>query len=81
MDFKNKIVTGDLNNFYIFTGPEEGVMQLYIKQIAKKLGLTIKWADSVQEVNKLVNLKSLVGVNYLYLIRLYNAFKSQETLW
>ncbi len=80
-DFKNKIVSGDLSNFYIFTGPEEGIMQVYAKQVAKKLGLTIKWADSVQEVCKLVNLKSLVGVKYLYLIRLDNAFKSQETLW
>lgn len=80
-DLKNKIVTGDLNNFYIFTGPEEGIMQLFIKQIAKKLNLTIKWVDSVQEVCKLANLKSLVKVKYLYLIRIDNAFKSQETLW
>lgn len=80
-DLKNKIVKGDLDNFYIFTGPEEGIMQLFIKQIAKKLGLTIKWVDSVQEVCKLVNLKSLVKVKYLYLIRIDNAFKSQETLW
>lgn len=80
-DLKNKIVTGDLNNFYIFTGPEEGIMQVYVKQIAKKLGLTIKWVDSVQEVCKLVNLKSLVKVKYLYLMRVDNAFKSQETLW
>ena len=80
-DLKNKIVAGDLDNFYIFTGPEEGIMQVYIKQISKKLGLTVKWVDSVQEVCKLVNLKSLVKVKYLYLIRLDNAFKSQETLW
>lgn len=80
-ELKNKIVTGDLDNFYIFTGPEEGIMQLYIKQIAKKLGLTIKWVDSVQEVCKLVNLKSLVKTRYLYLIRLDNGFKSQENLW
>lgn len=80
-DLKNKIVSGNLDNFYIFTGPEEGIMQVYVKQIAKKLGLTIKWVDSVQEVCKLVNLKSLVKVRYLYLIRLDNAFKSQETLW
>ena len=80
-ELKNKIVTGDLDNFYIFTGPEEGIMQLYIKQIAKKLGLTIKWVDSVQEVCKLVNLKSLVKTRYLYLIRLDNSFKSQENLW
>lgn len=80
-DLKNKIVTGDLSNFYIFTGPEEGIMQVFIQQIAKKLNLTIKWVDSVQDVCKLANLKSLVKVNYLYLIRIDNAFKSQETLW
>lgn len=80
-DLKNKIVTGDLEHFYIFTGPEEGIMDIYIKQIAKKLNLTIKWADSVEQVCKLVNLKSLVGGAYLYLVRLDSAFKSQDNLW
>ena len=64
-ELKNSIVTGNLNNFYIFTGDEEGIMSIYIKQIVKKLGLTIKWVDSIQEVSKLLNLKSLVKVKYL----------------
>lgn len=80
-DLKNKIVKNDLDNFYIFTGPEEGIMRIYIKQIAKKLNLTIKWVDSIQEVCKLVNLKSLVKVQYLYLVRVDSNFKSQESLW
>lgn len=80
-DLKNNIVSGNVNNFYVFTGTEEGIMDIYIKQISKKLNLTIKWADSMQELSKLVNLKSLVKVRYLYLVRQDNTFKTQENLW
>lgn len=80
-ELKNNIVQGNIDNFYIFTGPEEGIMDIYIKQISKKLGLTIKWADSVEEVSKQLNLKSLVKVRYLYLIRQDKAIKTQETMW
>lgn len=80
-DLKNNIVNNNIRNFYIFTGEEEGIMDIYIRQICKKLGLTIKWADSIQEVSKQLNLKSLVKVRYLYLVRRDNAFKSDEKLW
>ena len=80
-DLKNDIVAGNIRNFYIFTGEEEGIMDIYIRQICKKLGLTIKWADSIQEVSKQLNLKSLVKVRYLYLVRQDNAFKQEEKLW
>lgn len=80
-DLKNGIVTGNINNFHIFTGEEEGIMDIYINQIAKKKNLTIKWADSMQEVCKLANLKSLVTVKYLYLVRQDNAILNQENLW
>lgn len=80
-ELKNSIVTGNLNNFYIFTGDEEGIMSIYIKQIVKKLGLTIKWVDSIQEVSKLLNLKSLVKVKYLYLVRQDKTIKGEENAW
>lgn len=80
-ELKNNIVQGNIDNFYIFTGPEEGIMDIYIKQISKKLGLTIKWADSVEDVSKQLNLKSLVKVRYLYIIRQDKAIKTQETMW
>lgn len=80
-ELKNNIVQGNIDNFYIFTGPEEGIMDIYIKQISKKLGLTIKWVDSLEEVSKQLNLKSLVKVRYLYLIRQDKAIKTQETMW
>lgn len=80
-DLKNDIVAGNIRNFYIFTGEEEGIMDIYIRQICKKLGLTIKWADSIQEVSKQLNLKSLIKVRYLYLVRQDNAFKQEEKLW
>lgn len=80
-ELKNGIVRGQLNNFYIFTGQEEGIMSVYIKQIAKKLNLAMKWVDSVEEILSRVNLKSITKVRYLYLVRVDNSFKSQEKLW
>lgn len=80
-ELKNNIVAGKVDNFYIFTGPEEGIMDIYVKQISKKLGLCIKWADSIQEISKSLNLKSLVKVKYLYLVRLDKGIKTDEKLW
>ncbi len=80
-ELKNNIVAGNIDNFYIFTGVEEGIMNIYVRQIAKKLNLTIKWADSIQEVSKSLNLKSLVKVKYLYLIRQDKEIKTDEKLW
>lgn len=80
-ELKNNIVAGNINNFYIFTGIEEGIMDIYIKQIAKKLNLAIKWVDSIQEVSKSLNLKSLVKVKYLYLVRQDKSIKTDEKLW
>lgn len=80
-ELKNSIVTGKFNNFYIFTGCEEGIMDIYIKQIAKKLGLTIKWVDSLEEISKFLNLKSLVNVKYLYLVRQDKNIKNAEEDW
>ncbi len=80
-ELKNNIVSNNIQNFYIFTGEEEGIMDIYIRQIAKKLGLTIRWANSVEDVSKQLNLKSLVKVRYLYLVRQDKAVKTQENLW
>lgn len=80
-ELKNNIVAGNIDNFYIFTGEEEGIMDIYIRQITKKLGLTIKWADSIAEVSKSLNLKSLVKVRYLYLVRQDSAIITQEKQW
>jgi DNA polymerase III delta subunit len=80
-DLKNNIVSGNINNFYIFTGEEEGIMDIYIKQISTKLNLQVKWADSIQDVSKQVNLKSIVNVKYLYLVRQDKAISKQEKLW
>ena len=80
-ELKNNIVAGNIDNFYIFTGIEEGIMDIYIKQIAKKLNLAIKWVDSIHEVSKSLNLKSLVKVKYLYLVRQDKGIKTDEKLW
>lgn len=34
-ELKNNIVAGNIDNFYIFTGEEEGIMDIYIRQITK----------------------------------------------
>lgn len=66
---KSQIKSGDLNSYYIFTGPEWQVQKVYIEQIAKTMKCPVVRIDAVADVyNKLKN-KSFVSTRCCYVVR------------
>lgn len=49
-DLKSQIMKNELSNFYVFTGTEIGIINIYLKQMSNKLGLPITRADSVLSI-------------------------------
>ena len=58
-----------LQDFYIFTGPEWAVQKIYIDQIAKISGNDIFRADEFSEIYGKVKSKGFLSKNYVYVIR------------
>lgn len=52
ISLKANIRTNSFEKFYIFTGPEWKVMNVYLDQMAKVTGYEIKKFDSIQELGK-----------------------------
>ncbi len=50
MDLKTQIVKNELSNFYIFTGTEIGIINIYLEEMSNKLNLPITRADSVSSI-------------------------------
>ena len=50
MDLKTQIVKNELSNFYIFTGTEIGIMNIYLEEMSNKVNLPITRADSVSSI-------------------------------
>lgn len=46
-DLKSQIMKNELSNFYIFTGTEIGIMNIYLQQMSNKLKMPITRAPSV----------------------------------
>lgn len=78
---KQHIKTGEFDKFYIFTGDEVKIMDMYIDMIAKKSGLSIERSDSLSAVYKKIKAKTLIQTNYLYIVRDDKDFSSEERLW
>lgn len=83
-DIKSQIKTKQLDNFYIFTGDDWRVQQIYIKQIAKTSGLKCKYIDSISSVwGSIVN-TSFLSVSCVFVVRddidIINNEKLQEQL-
>lgn len=58
---KASIKTAEFINTYIFTGPEIGVMHIYLKQMAKVLKCSIKTLDSVVDWASKMNSSSILS--------------------
>lgn len=50
MDLKTQIMRNELSNFYIFTGTEIGIINIYLEEMSNKLNLPITRADSVSSI-------------------------------
>lgn len=50
LDLKEQIMKGELSSFYIFTGTEIGIINIYLEQMSNKVNLPITRADSVASI-------------------------------
>ena len=82
IDLKDQIIKNNLSNFYIFTGTEIGIINIYLKQMSNKLGLPITRADSVLSIYGKCQGGSLFGDSTgFYVIRDDKDFMKQEQLF
>lgn len=82
IDLKDQIIKNNLSNFYIFTGTEIGIINIYLKQMSNKLGLPITRADSILSIYDKCQGGSLFGDSTgFYVIRDDRDFMKQEQLF
>ena len=82
IDLKDQIIKNNLSNFYIFTGTEIGIINIYLQQMSNKLGLPITRADSIVSIYGKCQGGSLFGDSTgFYVIRDDRDFMKQEQLF
>ena len=82
IDLKDQIIKNNLSNFYIFTGTEIGIINIYLQQMSNKLGLPITRADSILSIYGKCQGGSLFGESTgFYVIRDDRDFMKQEQLF
>ena len=77
---KAQIKSGELDNFYIFTGPEVKVMQLYLEQMAKVFNADLKFLDSITDLASKMNTRSVIKNRSVCVLRDSKDFLSNDTL-
>lgn len=79
IDLKEDIIHKRLKNFYVFTGTEIGIMNIYLGQMSRVYGVPITRADSVADVYSSCTTRSLFGATkHFYVIRDDTDFTKQE---
>lgn len=79
IELKDQIVKNELSNFYIFTGYEIGIINIYLEQMSNKLSLPITRAASVKDIYGRCQGNSLFGNEVgFYVIREDNDFPKHE---
>ena len=82
IDLKDQIIKNNLSNFYIFTGTEIGIINIYLQQMSNKLSLPITRADSILSIYGRCQGGSLFGDSTgFYVIRDDRDFMKQEQLF
>ena len=82
IDLKDQIIKNNLSNFYIFTGTEIVIINIYLQQMSNKLGLPITRADSILSIYGKCQGGSLFGDSTgFYVIRDDRDFMKQEQLF
>ena len=78
---KQHIKDKKFDKFYIFTGPEIQLQNIYINKIAEVAGLVVSRLDSVVDLYKSKRGASLVNNRYCYVIRDDKDFMKNEAAW
>lgn len=77
---KNHIKLRNLEPMYIFTGPEVGVMYIYIKQIAKVKEATVVMLDGIEDLAKKMHKGSMLKNAQICILRDSKDFLQDDTL-
>ena len=80
-ELKERLVKKKIDPFYIFTGDETAVMQIYIDKIADIMNTKPKRIDSVGEIYSKLQNNSLMNKPNCYIIRDDKEYLSQEKIW
>ena len=78
---QKQIKDKSVNNFYIMSGEEIAVQDIYIKKIAECKQLNILRADTIAEITIKLNNKAFISSNYCYIIHNDNDFLKAENSW
>ena len=78
---KQHIKNKQFNKFYIFSGPEIQIQNIYINKIAQSAGLTISRIDTVLDIYKKGRSSSLVKANYCFVVRDDMEFMKNDKAW
>lgn len=78
---KAQIKNRKVSNFYIFTGEETQVQNIYINKIADVTGSSIVFADSLTEIYSNLFSRSLFDKNSCYVILDDEDFITNDKLW
>lgn len=80
-EVKTQIRNKSVKSFYIFTGSESKVIDIYIRKIAECKKSEVLRADSISEIYSKFLSKSLVTNNYCYVLRDDKELLAQDKLW
>lgn len=82
IELKQSLAKKEFNNMYIFYGDEYAIMEIYIKNVCNAVQGEIRTSDSVLNVYRTLNTKSLLSTkNIVYIIRDDKEFLSSESVW
>lgn len=81
IDLAKQLKEKSLDNFYIFTGPEVAIMDVYLDRIAKTSGLIRVRADSVACFVSRLKLRNALSRSVIYVVRDDSDFMKAENDW
>lgn len=80
-ELKQQITNNRIEPLYVFIGPEQAIMDVYIKQIAKCLKSQIKRVDGVANIYSTMQNYGFLSSKNCYVIRNDNDYPRQEKAW
>lgn len=79
IELKEHIMKKSISNFYIFTGEEIGIMNIYLNQISKVVDMPVTRVDSVLSIIDTLSTPSMFGPKQsLYVVRNDTDFYKEE---
>lgn len=80
-ELQQRLKAGELESFYIFTGEEIAVMDIYIDIIAKIKKVTPARANEVKDITSKITNKGIMNQSGIYIISNDKEFMKDSTIW